>query len=124
MIRILLADDHDVVRRGLRHLVAEQPGWEGCAEGTTGRQAVALAKQHKPDIAVLDICMPELNGLETTRQLKKALPSTEILIFTMHESEDLVRNVLAAGARAYLLKIDAGQHIVPAVEALSRHKPS
>jgi DNA-binding NarL/FixJ family response regulator len=67
MIRILLADDHDVVRRGLRHLVEEQPGWEVCAEATTGRQAVALAKQHKPDIAVLDISMPELNGLEATK---------------------------------------------------------
>jgi DNA-binding NarL/FixJ family response regulator len=123
MIRILLADDHDVVRRGLRHLVEEQPGWEVCAEATTGRQAVALAKQHKPDIAVLDISMPELNGLEATRQIKKALPSTEILIFTMHESEELVRDVLAAGARGYLLKIDADQYIVAAVEALSRHKP-
>src|SRR5258708_34966836 len=124
MVSIRLADDHDVMRRGVRTLVEEQPGWEVCAEATTGRQAVALAKQHKPDVAVLDISMPELNGLQATRQIKKALPSTEILIFTMHESEDLVRNVLAAGARAYLLKIDAGQHIVPAVEALSRHKPS
>jgi len=73
MIRILLADDHDVVRRGLRHLVEEQPGWEVCAEATTGRQAVALAEQHKPDVAVLDISMPELNGLEATRQITKAL---------------------------------------------------
>jgi DNA-binding NarL/FixJ family response regulator len=123
MVRILLADDHDMVRRGLRHLIEEQPNWEVCAEATTGRQAVALAKQHKPDVAVLDITMPELNGLEATRQIKKVLPSTEILIFTMHENEELVRDVLAAGARGYLLKIDAGQHIVAAVEALSRHKP-
>src|SRR6266851_7331352 len=123
MVSILLADDHDVMRRGLRHLVEEQPGWEVCAEATTGRQAVELAKQHKPDVAVLDITMPELNGLEATRQIKKALPKIEILIFTMHENEELVRDVLAAGARGYLLKTDAAQHIVAAVEALSRHKP-
>jgi DNA-binding NarL/FixJ family response regulator len=84
---------------------------------------VELAKQHKPDVAVLDITMPELNGLEATRQIRKALPNTEVLIFTMHESEELVRDVLAAGARGYLLKTDAGQHIIAAVEALSRHKP-
>jgi DNA-binding NarL/FixJ family response regulator len=123
MVSILLADDHDVMRRGLRHLVEEQPGWKVCAEATTGRQAVELAKEHKPDVAVLDITMPELNGLEATRQIRKALPNTEVLIFTMHENEELVRNVLAAGARGYLLKTDAGQHIVAAVEALSRHKP-
>jgi len=123
MVSILLADDHDVMRRGLRHLVEEQHGWKVCAEATTGRQAVELAKQHKPDVAVLDITMPELNGLEATRQIRKALPNTEVLIFTMHESEELVRDVLTAGARGYLLKTDAGQHIVAAVEALSRHKP-
>jgi DNA-binding NarL/FixJ family response regulator len=122
MVSILLADDHDVMRRGLRHLVEEQPGWKVCAEATTGRQAVELAKQHKPDVAVLDITMPELNGLEATRQIRKALPNTEVLIFTMHESEELVRDAFAAGARGYLLKIDAGQDIVAAVEALFRHK--
>src|SRR5882757_8355457 len=123
MVTILLADDHDVMRRGLRHLVEEQPGWKVCAEATTGRQAVELAKQHKPDVAVLDISMPELNGLEATRQIRKALPNTEVLIFTMHESDELVRDVLTAGGRGYLLKTDAGQHIIAAVEALSRHKP-
>jgi DNA-binding NarL/FixJ family response regulator len=99
MVSVLLADDHDATRRGLRHLVEEQPDWKVCAEATTGRQAVELAKQHKPDLAVLDITMLELNGLEATRQIRKALPNTEVLIFTMHESEELVRNVLAAGAR-------------------------
>ena len=123
MVSILLADDRDVIRRVLRHLVEEQPDWNVCAEATTGRQAVELAKQHKPDVAVLDITMLELNGVEATRQIRKALPNTEVLIFTMHESEELVRSVLAAGARGYLLKTDAGQHIVAAVEALSRHKP-
>lgn len=123
MLRILLADDHEVMRRGLRHLVEEQPGWELCGEAATGREAVELAKEKKPDIAILDVSMPELNGLEATRQIKKALPRTEILIFTMHDDEQLVREVLAAGARGYLLKTDAARHIVAAVEALSTHKP-
>src|SRR6266446_749117 len=123
MVSILLADDHDVMRRGLRHLVEEQPGWKVCAEATTGRHAVELAKQHKPDVAVLDITMPELNGLEATRQIRKALPNTEVLIFTMHETEELTRDVLGAGARAYLLKSDASRQIVAAIEALSEHKP-
>jgi DNA-binding NarL/FixJ family response regulator len=123
MVRILLADDHEVMRRGLHHLIEEQPGWELCAEAATGRQAVALAKEKKPDIAILDFSMPELNGLAATRQIKKAVPQTEVLVFTMHDDEHLVREVLAAGARGYLLKTDAARHIVAAVEALSRHKP-
>jgi DNA-binding NarL/FixJ family response regulator len=123
MVRILLADDHEVMRRGLHHLIEEQPGWELCAEAATGREAVELTKEKKPDIAILDFSMPELNGLEATRQIKKAVPRTEVLIFTMHDDEHLVREVLAAGARGYLLKTDAARHIVAAVEALSRHKP-
>ena len=123
MVRVLLADDHDVLRRGLRQLIEEQPGWEVCAEAVDGRQAVALAKEHKPDIAIIDISMPELNGLEATRQIKKALPRIEVLIFTMHEDEQLVRDVLAAGAKGYLLKTDASRHIIAAVDALSRHRP-
>jgi DNA-binding NarL/FixJ family response regulator len=123
MVRILLADDHDVLRRGLRHLLQEQPGWEVCSEALNGREAVDMAKEHRPDIAIIDISMPELNGLEATRQIKKALPRTEILIFTMHDDEQLVRDVLAAGARGYLLKTDASRHIVAAVEALAHHKP-
>lgn len=123
MVRVLLVDDHDVLRHGLRHLIEQQPGWEVCGEAVTGRQAVEMAKEKHPDVAVLDISMPELNGLEATRQIKKALPRTEILIFTMHEDEQLVRDVLAAGARGYLLKTDLGRHIVAAIEALLQHKP-
>jgi DNA-binding NarL/FixJ family response regulator len=123
MVRVLLADDHDVLRRGLRHLIEDQPGWEVCAEAATGRLAVKLAKEHKPDVAVLDISMPDLNGLDVTRQIRKMLPGTEILIFTMHEDEQIIRDVLAAGAKGYLLKTDASRHIVAAVDALSRHKP-
>jgi DNA-binding NarL/FixJ family response regulator len=123
MVRILLADDHDVLRRGLRQLIEEQPGWEVCAESVDGRKAVELAKEHRPDVAIVDISMPELNGLEATRQIKKAVPKTEVLIFSMHEDEQLVRDVLAAGARGYLLKTDASRYIIAAVDALSQHKP-
>jgi DNA-binding NarL/FixJ family response regulator len=123
VVRILLADDHDIVRRGLRQLLEEQPGWEIVGEAVTGRQAVEMAKKLTPHVAIFDLQMPELNGLEATRQLRKALPSTEVLIFTMHESEQLIREVLAAGARGYLLKSDASRHIVNAVEALAQHKP-
>jgi DNA-binding NarL/FixJ family response regulator len=123
MVRILLADDHDVLRRGLRDLIEEQPGWEVCAEVVNGRQAVEAAMEKKPDIAVLDLSMPELNGLEATRQIRKALPRTEVLIFTMHEDEQLIRNVLAAGAKGYLLKTDASRYIVAAIDALAHHKP-
>jgi DNA-binding NarL/FixJ family response regulator len=118
-----LADDHEILRRGLRQLLEEQPGWEVCAEAADGRRAVEVAKEHKPDVAVVDISMPHLNGLEVTRQIKKALPRTEVLVFTMHEDEQLIRDVLAAGARGYLLKTDASGCIIAAVEALSHHRP-
>jgi DNA-binding NarL/FixJ family response regulator len=123
VVRILLADDHDVVRRGLRQLLEEQADWEVCGEAVTGRQAVEMAKDLVPNVAILDLTMPELNGLEATRQIRAALPTTEVLIFTMHESEQLIRDVLAAGARGYLLKSDAARFIVSAVEALAQHKP-
>jgi DNA-binding NarL/FixJ family response regulator len=123
MVSVLLADDHEVLRRGLRQIIEDQPGWTVCGEAGNGREAVELATKEKPDIAVIDISMPELNGLEATRQIRKASPRTEVLVFTMHENENLVREVLSAGARGYLMKSDAARHIVAAVDALSRHKP-
>jgi DNA-binding NarL/FixJ family response regulator len=123
MLRILLADDHDIVRRGMKELLEEQVGWSVCAEAGNGRAAVELALVHRPQVSVLDLSMPELNGLEATRRIKEALPETEILIFSMHESEELIRDVLAAGARGYLLKSDASRQLVPAVENLARHQP-
>lgn len=122
MVRILLADDHAVIRHGLRHLLEQQRGWTVCGEATNGRQALEMAQQMQPDVAVLDVAMPDLNGLEAARQIRKASPSTEVLIFTMHESEELVREVLAAGAKGYLLKSDAARSIVTAVEALADRK--
>jgi len=123
MIRILLADDHDVMRRGLKELLETQDGWKVVGEASTGRQAVDVAGKTKPDVAVLDLTMPELNGLEATRQIKKILPKTEVLIFTMHENEKLIRDVLSAGALGYVLKSDAARHLVNAIEAVSQHKP-
>ena len=103
-------------------MLESHPGWEVCAEASIGRTAVKLAQQLKPNIAVIDLELPDLNGLEATRQIKKELPEIEILIYTMYETEELIRKVLAAGARGYVLKSDAGQHLTEAVEALSRHK--
>jgi DNA-binding NarL/FixJ family response regulator len=107
----------------MRELLEEQVGWSVCAEAGNGRAAVELALVHRPQVSVLDLSMPELNGLEATRRIKDALPETEILIFSMHESEELIRDVLAAGARGYLLKSDASRQLVPAVESLARHQP-
>jgi DNA-binding NarL/FixJ family response regulator len=121
-LRILVADDHEVVRQGMRALLEVHPGWEVCAEAANGREAIELAKQTKPDVVVMDLSMPELNGLEATREIVKALPKTEVLILTLHESEQLVRRVVESGARAYVLKSDAGRSLVEGVAALSRHK--
>jgi DNA-binding NarL/FixJ family response regulator len=123
MLRILLADDHEIVRRGLKELLEEQAGWTVCAEASNGRQAVELAVQARPHVAVLDFSMPELNGLEATRRIRQTVPETEVLIFTMHGSEALIREVLSAGARGYLLKSDAARQLIPAVESVSRHMP-
>src|SRR6516162_5930019 len=106
-LRIIIADDHDIVREGLRLVVESHPGWTVCAEATTGREAVEQARHHRPHVAVLDFSMPELNGLEATRQIRKALPQTEVLILTMHDSEELAREILGAGARGFVLKTHA-----------------
>jgi DNA-binding NarL/FixJ family response regulator len=105
------------VRRGLRQLLETHDGWSVCAETADGRQAVAQALELKPDVALLDLAMPELDGLEATRQIRAALPATEVLVFTMHDAEPLVREVLAAGARGYVLKSDAAEELIAAVEA-------
>jgi len=123
MVRILLVDDHDVVRRGLKALLQEHPGWEICGEATNGRDALCLAAQLEPDIAIVDLMMPDLNGLETTRQIRRISKRTQVLIFTMHQNEALLYEVLEAGARGYLMKSDAERYIITAVETLLRHQP-
>ncbi len=122
-VRILVADDHDVVRRGVRAILEAQPGWEVCDEAATGREAVEKAQKLKPDIVILDISMPELNGLEATRQILKEVPRTEVLILTIHASEQLMHDALQAGARGYVLKCSAGSDLVAAVKSLLRHEP-
>ena len=122
-LSILIADDHAVVRAGLRTLLESRSSWEICAEAADGRDAVEKAAKHKPHIAILDIGMPLLNGVEATRHIRKASPATEILILTMHESDDLVQQVVEAGARGYILKDEADRVLLDAVQALSLHKP-
>jgi DNA-binding NarL/FixJ family response regulator len=122
-VRVLVADDHDIVRRGLRAVLEAEEGWTVCYEAKNGREAVAKTRELAPDVAVIDVTMPELNGLEACRQIVKTAPHTEVLILTMHESEEVVREVLAAGASGYVLKSDAGHHLVAAIAALLRGEP-
>ena len=117
-VRILIADDHELFRRGVAAELTQVPGWVVAAEATNGRDAVALAASLRPDIVVLDLTMPELNGLEAARQIVLADPSARILILTAHESEQLVREVLSAGAQGYVLKSDAGRTLITALQAL------
>src|ERR1700732_3569312 len=122
-LRILTADDHDLMRRGLRALLETHPGWEICGEAHTGREAVAKGQELKPDIVILDITMPELNGVEAARRIRKASPSSEILVLSVHYSDQLVREILDAGVRGYIVKSDSDRDLVIAVEALANHKP-
>ena len=123
MTRILIADDHEVVRSGLRLIVEAHAGWQVVAEAADGKAAIVKALETKPDVAILDYAIPLVNGVEAARQIRKRNPQIEVLIFTMHDSEALVGEVLEAGARAYLLKSDAKQHLISAIEALAIHKP-
>jgi DNA-binding NarL/FixJ family response regulator len=117
-VRILVADDHELVRRGLVTLLSSRPSWSVCAEASTGREAIALASEHRPNIVVMDIAMPGLNGLEATRKIRKMLPKTEVAILSLHYSDQLVREVLDSGARAYILKSDASRDLLSAIDAL------
>jgi two-component system, NarL family, response regulator NreC len=114
-VRILLADDHTVVRQGLRKLLEERPDWEVIAEAGDGREAVRLAEQHKPDVAILDVAMPLLNGIEATRQITKRVPITRVLVLSMHADEAYVTQILQAGATGYLLKDSADVDLLKAV---------
>ncbi len=121
--RILLVDDHELVRRGLRALLEMQPGWVVCGEAADGRTAVDLAQKLAPSIVVMDIGMPQLNGIEATRQILERTRGIEVLMLSVHDSEQAVREVIGAGARGYVLKSDAGRDLVAAVEALLRREP-
>jgi two-component system response regulator NreC len=122
-LRILIADDHDVMREGTRAVVERQPGWEVCGTADNGREAIAEANRLEPDIVIMDMTMPDLNGLDAAVQIKRRLPGTEILMFTGHETDDLIREAFEAGVKSFIFKSEAHQFLVDAVESLSRHKP-
>lgn len=122
-LRVLVADDHQIVREGVRRLIETEPGWKVVAEASNGREAVAAAIEHKPDVAVLDIGMPGLNGLDATRQIRRESPKTEILIFTGTETEEMVLSLFEAGARSYVLKSESRDQLIQALRSLAQHKP-
>ena len=121
-LRILLADDHTVVRQGLRKVLEERPDWVVVAEAGNGREAVQKAEEVKPDVAILDVAMPLLNGIEATRQIVKRAPATRVLVLTMHSDEAYVNQILKAGASGYLLKDSADVDLIEAVSAVSQGK--
>jgi DNA-binding NarL/FixJ family response regulator len=121
-LRIVLADDHAIVRQGLRSLLEQQPGWKVVAEAVTGNEAVIKVGEFKPDVAILDISMPSLNGLEAARQIIESGSKTRILILTIHDSDTMIKEMLDAGVRGYVLKSDAASDLVVAVEALQHNK--
>lgn len=120
--RVMLVDDHTVVRRGIRSLIESVPGWIVCAEASDGHEAVRIAAEANPDIVVMDISMPKIGGVDATLQLRKVLPSVEVLILTMHESDQMVGQALRAGARGYLIKSESEEKLMEALEALARHQ--
>jgi DNA-binding NarL/FixJ family response regulator len=122
VLRILIADDHEVARKGIRSILESHAEWEVCGEARDGREAVECAGRLKPDVLLLDVGMPNLNGLDAARQILATTPEARILILTVHDSEQVVREVLAAGARGFLLKSDAGRDLVAAVEALQHRR--
>jgi DNA-binding NarL/FixJ family response regulator len=121
-LRILIADDHEVVRQGLCNLLQTHDGWEICGQARDGREVVEMAKQLKPDVVVLDIGMPNLNGLAATRQLAQQNPEQKIIVLTITDSDQVIREALDAGARGFVLKSDAARDLVAAVEALQRDR--
>ena len=121
--RIIVVDDHDAVRRGVRTLLEQRPNFQVVGEASSGRQAIQLAMETSPDIAILDYSLPELNGLDLSQELKRHLPKIEILLYTMHDREDLIFDLLRAGVRGFVLKSDTERHLIAAVDALSVRRP-
>jgi two-component system response regulator NreC len=122
-LRILVADDHEVMRTGVRALIEQEPGWQVCGTATNGQEAVEVAGKLKPDVVVLDMTMPELDGLEALREIKRALPNTEVVIFSAYHSEEVIEQLFDAGAKSYIQKSDASRHLVAAIKSLAEHKP-
>jgi two-component system, NarL family, response regulator NreC len=120
--RILLVDDHPVILRGLRNLLESQPGLEICSEASTGAEAIEYVKNEKPDLVMLDLTMPDISGLDVARAVRQESPSTEVLVVTMHFSEELAREVLRSGALGYVLKSDADSELLAAVDHVRHHQ--
>ena len=123
MLRVMIADDHEIVRRGVRDIVEAHSGWEVCGEASNGHDVLAMALAQHPNVVVLDVSLPGLNGIAVTRQLRQASPETEVLLFTMHDDDETVSGGLAAGARGYLLKTEGDEQLVSAIAALGAHRP-
>lgn len=123
MTRILIADDHEVVRSGVRGLIGQRAGWSVVAEAADGEEAIDRCVTTKPDVAILDYSLPRVTGVQATRQILAQVPTVEVLIFTLHDSEMLMRDAFNAGARGYLLKTDPAQNLLAAIEALAAHRP-
>jgi DNA-binding NarL/FixJ family response regulator len=121
-LRILIADDHGLIRRGARTILQAHRGWKVVGEAANGREAVEKALKLKPDVLVVDISMPELDGVEVTRQIRKSLPDVKVLILTMHDSDQMVRRASDAGANGYLLKSDLTDYLPKAVRAIADNK--
>lgn len=122
-MRILVADDHAVVRSGLKTILGAREGWEVCAEAETADQAVALARVYRPDVAILDLNMPGITGLEASAEIKKSQPEIELVILTCHYSGPLLHAIIKTGALGFVLKSDADRDLVAAVEAVWRGEP-
>ena len=119
-MRVLIVDDHEVVRRGLRSLLCEQPNCEVCGEAVDGFDAIEKAQELKPDVIIMDITMPRLNGVDATRQIRRILPHSGVLVLSQHESAEMARHVLKAGARGYVVKSSVGRELLRAVETVNR----
>ena len=122
-VRILVADDHYVVREGVRLIISGEPNWEVCGSAKTGREAIELAERCKPDVVVLDYHMPDLDGLTAARELKKRVPSTELVIFSGERSEQVVRDLFEAGVKSFIQKTDIAGSLVAAIQAAAEHRP-
>lgn len=122
-LKILVADDHEVMRTGVRALIEQEPGWQVCGTASNGQEAVEVARKLKPDVVVLDMTMPELDGLEVLREIKHALPKTEVVIFSAYHSEEVIEQLFDAGAKSYIQKSDGARHLVAAIKSLAEHKP-
>jgi len=122
-LKILVADDHEVMRIGVGALIEQEPEWQVCGIATNGQEAVDAARKLKPDVVILDMTMPELDGLAALREIKRALPNTEVVIFSAHHSEEVIAQLFEAGAKSYIQKSDGGRYLVAAIKSIADHKP-